>query len=56
MIGAILALVVIYEGVFNIARARIGHAQNACVNNLRQIEGAKQTWAIENHKLKQMPL
>ena len=25
-------------------------AANACLNNLRQIDGAKQQWALENHK------
>ena len=23
---------------------------NACINNLRQIDSAKQQWALENHK------
>ncbi len=31
-------------------RARKTSASNACVNHLRQIAGAKETWAIENHK------
>lgn len=30
---------------------RSGHSsQNVCINNLRQIDGAKQQWALENHK------
>ena len=33
----------------NFARARTTSQQNACINNLRQIDGAKQTWALENN-------
>src|SRR5437588_578930 len=29
-------------------RPRRGNPQAACINNLRQIDGAKQTWAIEH--------
>jgi prepilin-type N-terminal cleavage/methylation domain-containing protein len=32
----------------NFARARTTSQTNACINNLRQIDGAKQTWALEN--------
>jgi prepilin-type N-terminal cleavage/methylation domain-containing protein len=35
----------------NFARARTTSQANACINNLRQIDGAKQTWALE-HNLK----
>jgi hypothetical protein len=31
-------------------RARTTPAKNACVNNLRQLDGAKQQWELENHK------
>src|SRR2546421_13084659 len=31
-------------------RARNIPASNACINNLRQIDGALQEWALENHK------
>jgi len=31
------------------ARARTTSRQNACVNNLRQIDGGKDQWAIENN-------
>ena len=31
-------------------RARTTPAMNACVNNLRQIDGAKQQWALEYKK------
>ena len=32
----------------NFVRARTSAQQNACINNLRQIDGAKQQWALEN--------
>jgi hypothetical protein len=31
-------------------RARMTSADNACINNLRQIDGAKTEWALEHHK------
>src|SRR5437870_951162 len=31
----------------NFVKARTTSQQNACVNNLRQIDGAKQQWALE---------
>jgi prepilin-type N-terminal cleavage/methylation domain-containing protein len=31
-------------------KARGNSQQNACINNLRQIDGAAQTWALENKK------
>lgn len=34
----------------NFVRARSTSVSNACVNNLRQIAGAKQEWALENGK------
>lgn len=35
----------------NFAKARHASEQNACLNNLRIIEGAKQQWALENKKI-----
>jgi prepilin-type N-terminal cleavage/methylation domain-containing protein len=35
----------------NFVRARNTAQKNACINNLRQIDGAKQQWAIENRKV-----
>jgi len=32
----------------NFARARTTSQMNACINNLRQIDGAKQSWALEH--------
>jgi prepilin-type N-terminal cleavage/methylation domain-containing protein len=34
----------------NFVRARVTSQRNACINNLRQIDGAKQEWALENGK------
>jgi prepilin-type N-terminal cleavage/methylation domain-containing protein len=34
----------------NFIRARTRSQANACINNLRQIEAAKQTWAMENRR------
>ena len=34
----------------NFVKARQTAQQNACINNLRQIDGAKQQWALENKK------
>src|SRR4051812_331940 len=31
----------------NFVRARTTSQQNACINNLRQVDGAKQQWALE---------
>lgn len=34
----------------NFVRARGTAQRNACINNLRQIDGAKEQWALENKK------
>lgn len=34
----------------NFIAARMTPSQNSCVNNLRQLDGAKIQWALENHK------
>jgi prepilin-type N-terminal cleavage/methylation domain-containing protein len=34
----------------SLVHARTSSQQNACMNNLRQIDGAAQTWALENRK------
>ena len=34
----------------NFVRARNTAQKNACINNLRQIDGGKQQWALENKK------
>lgn len=45
----ILALVALVA-IPNFIRARTDSASNACVNNLRNIEAAKQQWGLENNK------
>jgi prepilin-type N-terminal cleavage/methylation domain-containing protein len=35
----------------NFVRARTTSQMNACINNLRQIDGAKQQWALETHQV-----
>jgi hypothetical protein len=45
----IAALLILFaEPIFQ--RARRTPATNGCINNLRCLDGAKQTWALENHK------
>ena len=34
----------------NFVRARTQSQKNACINNLRQIDGAVQQWALENNQ------
>jgi prepilin-type N-terminal cleavage/methylation domain-containing protein len=34
----------------NFVKARTTAQKNACINNLRQIDGAKEQWALENRK------
>src|SRR5437016_10981507 len=35
----------------NFVKARTTAQQNSCINNLRQIKGAVETWALENRKV-----
>jgi ABC-type proline/glycine betaine transport system substrate-binding protein len=49
-VGVAAVVVVAARVVPAFLRARNTVASNACVMHLRQIEGAKQQWAVENHK------
>ncbi|MEY2428342.1 MAG: type pilus assembly protein PilA [Verrucomicrobiota bacterium] len=49
IVVAIIGLLVAVA-IPNFVRARTTSQQNACINNLRQIDGAVQTWALENKK------
>jgi len=40
----------------NFVKARDTAMQNACINNLRQIDGAKNEWALENGKTNGTPV
>src|SRR5947209_17682240 len=46
----VVAIIVLLAAIAipNFVRARTTSQQNACINNLRQIDGAKQQWALEN--------
>ena len=35
----------------NFVKARTASQKSACIANLKQIDGAKQTWALENKKV-----
>ena len=35
----------------NFIKAREASQKNACINNLRKIDGAKATWALENRQV-----
>jgi hypothetical protein len=48
--AAVLLLAVIVLMLPAFFRARTTSAPNACINSLRQIDGAKQQWAMENRK------
>lgn len=39
----------------NYVTGRCGTPNAACINNLRQIDGAKEQWALENHQPKGSP-
>lgn len=40
-------LILVAVALPNFVRARTTSCKNACVNNLRQIDGAKEQWALE---------
>ncbi len=40
----------------NFVKARTTAQKNACINNLRQIDGAIQQWALENRKAESDPV
>jgi prepilin-type N-terminal cleavage/methylation domain-containing protein len=49
IVVAIIGLLVAVA-IPNFVHARSSAQQNACINNLRQIDGASQTWALEHNK------
>jgi prepilin-type N-terminal cleavage/methylation domain-containing protein len=49
IVVAIIGLLAAIE-IPNFVRARTQSQKNACINNLRQIDGAIQQWALENKK------
>jgi competence protein ComGC len=50
VIYALIVLVLAAIMIPNFVRARTVTCKNACVANLRQIDGAKQQWALEQKK------
>jgi hypothetical protein len=50
IILAVIAVVVLAVGVPNFIRARSSRATAPCINRLRQIESAKEQWALEKSK------
>ena len=50
----LVAFAVLIAGVIlpNFLAATRTRAMNACVNNLRQLDGAKQQWMLENRRAK----
>jgi hypothetical protein len=48
--SAVASVAILGVGVGVFIRARNTSASNACINNLRQLDGIKQQWALENHK------
>jgi hypothetical protein len=48
VVAAGIAVIVIGAAAF--IRARNTSASNACINNLRQLDSAKEQWATENQK------
>lgn len=52
VIGAVIVLVICGLAAIsipNLVKARATSQVNACINNLRQIDAAKQEWALEKH-------
>src|SRR5271168_3840168 len=52
VVAATLGAFALVSSVHRFVRARSTSSQNACANNLRQIEGGKEVWALENGKTK----
>src|SRR5882672_6198693 len=53
-VAIVIAVSLIVVGVAvlpTFIRARTAPAMNACVNNLRQLDGAKQQWTLENRRI-----
>ncbi len=53
---AVALLIVAAVALPNLTRDERPHARNACVNNLRMLDGAKQQWALENRRAKGDPV
>lgn len=49
IVGAVIGLLAAIA-ISNFIRARSTSQMNICINNLRQIDSAKQQWALQNNK------
>jgi prepilin-type N-terminal cleavage/methylation domain-containing protein len=49
IVGAVIGLLAAVA-ISNFVRARSTSQMNICINNLRQIDSAKQQWALQNNK------
>ena len=50
LVGVVFIGMLAAIAIPNFVRARNTAQMNACINNLRMIDGAKQQWALENKK------
>jgi hypothetical protein len=49
-LAAVILVVLDFIAIPNLVKARPTVSRNACINNLRQLDGAKEQWALENKK------
>ena len=56
MIVVIIIGVLAAVGIPSMLQSREKAQHDTCLNNLRQIDGAKQQWAFENKKVKNTPV
>jgi prepilin-type N-terminal cleavage/methylation domain-containing protein len=54
----VVAIIGLLAGIAlpNLVRARAASQANACINNMRQIDGGIQQWALENGKAPDAPV
>jgi hypothetical protein len=50
IVAVLLLAALVVVVVPNFIRAHTTSSQNACINNLRQLDGGKQQWALEYRK------
>src|SRR5262245_66352190 len=51
MIVVAIIVLLAASAIPNFVKARTASQKNACIANLKQIQGAKATWALENKKV-----
>src|SRR5437867_8486057 len=50
IVGLVVIRRVLFRSIPNFVKARTNAQRNACIANLKQIDGAKATWALEQKK------